>query len=122
MSKTFIITKKNIPMITGMIAKNLCNRTFIKGYHCFDTGFKKKVKHSYLKFYSDVDVSYNEDQIFIQTDEFTGIYVLNVGDRVRFAGNRVEIAIYYFSVLPGIRNLYLEFSYESRLKRLKHKV
>lgn len=116
MSKTFIITKKNIPMIAGMLAKNLCIRPFIKGYHCFNTSFKKRVRSHYTDLYPEIDVSYLEDQIHITVVDL-GVYTLNLGDRVRFSGNRVEIAIYDFENSKWgseyLRNLYLVFCYES---------
>lgn len=97
-------------MITGMLAKVLCKRPFIEGYHCFNTSFKKRVKNHYRDHYFD---GYYEDQIFIHVDDFMGDFTLNLGDKVRFSGDRVEIAIYNFYDTEQLRNLYLAFCYRS---------
>jgi len=96
--KTFTITKENITMICGLLDKFFNNkpRVFIE-WSTWNCGFRKNTPLT-DDFYDDYEI-YNEppykvytedNRIYIKMENHT--YDVNIGDKVRFYGNKIVIA------------------------------
>lgn len=126
MAKTFTLNEKNFNMIFGMLKKHLDGKS-VNEYHCWGGGFKKRVKNQFIN--SEYNIVITEepnilspfinkrDEKTIHIRDHIGGFCIYYGDKIRFCGNRIEIALLRHRIFQDhrdmnhIRNLYVAFQY-----------